>query len=458
MVYDGGDRIATEGEICISGDKLYESGKNSCFEYVDYIYKSKYQFFNGKGHRVLQESSVASAYKCDVDTDTGELSNCSKYNNQLPVCVNDASTSTSCIEDAADDTYCIKSNNIYKNMQGSCTLETTTTLIPDTNPKYYYFDKEFKLISEIDTNSKIYASYECVNGGSVACTPLTEKSKGDVIRTPNSVKMCIGPGISIPLLNDSIMYDTFNADAFAGLSAGIHTYKTIGKGIIYIDETETEGLPECDPADPADPAGRRADPADPADLAGNPPKADDVCKSGGNEVSYCIYNNAIYKTDKSSGNKCDVITATAKGSYISYYDKDYNVINSVSTTSKIRYAYKCSFGDGPVIEECTLLRGYTISGSYVVMCSGSTYDDCIVLNKGSTSACKANNGSIKLGGSAVCFGTNEVTLPAAAATDPKYIAFKSTGLNPAYGVSGSGGFVFLELTSSYAIAKGKETK
>jgi len=250
--------------------------------------------------------------------------------------------------------------------------------------------------------------------------------------------MCIGLGTSIPLLNDADKYNTFipEDDVFAGegYEAVKKTYKTIGKGIIYIDETIPSGLPTCDAVGDS---------------------VDGGCKSSEVAVSYCtkevVSKLGIYKSDPSGG-KCNLITKTDHGE-ITYYKKDYDRETTVTLTSKIRYAYKCTFDGNGKADECTLLRGYTISGSYVVMCSGSKYDDCIVSNKGSTSACKAtaNEGSIKSGGLAVCFGTNEVTLPTAAATAPNYIAFKSTGLNPAYGVQADGKYVLMELTSNYAV-------
>ncbi|OUM64193.1 hypothetical protein PIROE2DRAFT_9095 [Piromyces sp. E2] len=92
---------AADGEICVgSSGKLYESGKETCREYVDYKYKSKYQFFNARYKRVLRQKSIVGAYRCTVDTTNGRLSDCNIYVNKLPM-ITTVPSGTPCVEGAA---------------------------------------------------------------------------------------------------------------------------------------------------------------------------------------------------------------------------------------------------------------------------------------------------------------------------------------------------------------------
>jgi len=247
---------AKEGEVCINlEDKIfYESGKDSCYEYkdLDPKYKSSIHYFNTKFKRVLPKSSLTLEpiiYECINDKDKlptcatpfegkckdasdvtsvvnfckestnfyktmgnscvktsiseGQLLNCQLNNHRLPICEQVANTEASCMENTDKEIYCVDSAGadakIYQSTSTSCSLFNNLTNTPlGTRKTYFYFDKEFKRIEMITDTTKIYASYYCTNySGSFVCNTIEIQEFGEIIKTPNSVEMCISNGNSI---------------------------------------------------------------------------------------------------------------------------------------------------------------------------------------------------------------------------------------------------------------------
>ncbi|OUM68891.1 hypothetical protein PIROE2DRAFT_3271, partial [Piromyces sp. E2] len=446
---------AADGEIC-----------ETCREYVDYKYKSEYQFFNARYKRVLRQKSIVSAYRCTVDTTNGRLSDCNIYVNKLPM-ITTVPTGALCVEGAAEQTFFINSVDgvIYQSMPDGCTLFTTTDLIPTGETKYFYFDKEFRLIDTVDQVTEIYAYYQCDNlEGTITCTEEVGKPKGVIVRTPNSIEMCTDKGKSIPLVNTStnpVSYfslEVNNEKDFAGISStGPFTLKTTGKSIIKIDSSTMDNLPTCYES----PSGRKRA-IDPSD----------VCKTGeggAKEVNYCIGNtdNKIYKSNSSSAdNKCNPVTSTTT-TEILFFDWNYETVDSVDTSKPIKLTYKCTFtGDGTskTVDQCTLIQGHVITDSDVVVtCSGLKNDECSVKQKSSLPGC--GEGSVKSGGNSICFGTKEINIPSISNAPVKYIAFASNNFNPNYGVEKGtqhllelafveSGTSYVTVTNTYSLGNG----
>ncbi|OUM64192.1 hypothetical protein PIROE2DRAFT_9094 [Piromyces sp. E2] len=308
-------------------------------------------------------------------------------------------------------------------MSDGCTLYTTTDLIPTGETKYFYFDKEFRLIDTVDQVTEIYAYYQCGNPeGTISCTEVAGKSKGVIVRTPNSIEMCTDKGKSIPLVNTSINPVSYfplevnNEKDFAGISStGPFTLKTTGKSIIKIDSSTTNSLPTCYES----PSGRKrvVDAAD---------------------VNYCIGNtdNKINKSNPSSAeNKCNPVTSTIT-TEILFFDRNYERVDAVDTSKPIKLAYKCTFtggGTSKTVDQCTIIQGHVITDSDVVVtCSGLKNDECFVKQKSSLPGC--GESSVKTGENSICFGASEINIPSISNAHVKYIAFKSTDFNPNYGV------------------------
>jgi len=163
-----------------------------------------------------------------------------------------------------------------------------------------------------------------------------------------------------------------------------------------------------------------------------------------NESKYCISNNVIYKSEVK---KCTILTGTKNSSAISYYEaSDYNEITPGFTTAEY-IVYQCKFNssDGKA-EKCTLIKGYTTSGSDLIQCNGWKGETCSVITK---ATCDKDNGII--GTQGVCFSSDAskyVALPTG--EDTMVIAFEVTDTNEIYGIHGDD-IVVLSLKSDQAI-------
>jgi len=134
--------------------------------------------------------------------------------------------------------------------------------------------------------------------------------------------------------------------------------------------------------------------------------------------------NSDGKKIQTGDTTCTDITAasvnlSSAGSVVLLFDSDgHKVTPPDSGSVKNVVGYQCTFtgsGGNVVLDSCALIKGYAISGSTVVQCSGWKKEGCTIVT---LSAC-ADGDEGKMGtGNKVCFNTNGTSLPAASATTP----------------------------------------
>ena len=180
-----------------------------------------------------------------------------------------------------------------------------------------------------------------------------------------------------------------------------------------------------------------------------------TAQSDCNDDTVFKFDSSNKKIQTGTSNNCADITATSvnlssAGSVVLLFDSDGHQVN-VPTSGSIKnvVGYQCTFaGTGSVtLQSCALIKGYAISGSTVVQCSGWKKEGCTIAT---LSAC-ADGDEGKMGtGNKVCFNTNGTSLPAASATTPSYIGFVSTKVNELYGIF-EDAVTFIQLTANGAI-------
>ncbi|OUM70380.1 hypothetical protein PIROE2DRAFT_1537 [Piromyces sp. E2] len=473
---------AGEGEVCQHTDgKFYESGKEACFEYRDRT-GAKLQYFNTAYRHILPETTITTepiVYECTPENlpecygnpatgvecqkaseevvpfciksgkvyktgggkcqsytpSDGELLGCVVNKHELPVCEQVADTSKACMAQGKDDTYCFDddSDTLYITKDGKCKLYTDEEVVPDTATKYFYFDKEFRLISSVGETAKIYTGYGCVKvpgTDPVTCEVIEVRAEGELIRTPTTVGMCLSGGAMMSLTTQTPPeYRDINAGAykFAGITGGAeHKVKATGKSIVKIGVAVN--LATC--------------------------KAAANCNDGTNEVDACIFEDVIYVNVDGTCGKLTYTGETAPA--VVFFGRDHTKANSytyvaasdISTDTTLHLAYKCTFDGTKKATACEKVTGYAITDSYLMSCSGLEGDACTVQAKGSDATCTTGEGLLNTGGASLCFGSRKVDLPTAEGI--KYVAFKATQDHEAF-TAAAGKLVMLELAKDYAM-------
>jgi len=197
-------------------------------------------------------------------------------------------------------------------------------------------------------------------------------------------------------------------------------------------------------------------------LSGSEVKEDEACQTDTNEVDSCINNNIIYIRKEVTTNTfhCTKLTHsfTSGNSDVVHFTRNYSNKNSftysssITSNSKLSFAYKCEFDAKKIATKCELFKGhyitFTTNSGYIVSCSGLKDDECSITSIGSDTDCTSGEGTIKSGGGAICFGSRKIDLPTTQAV--QYIAFKATSYNKGYGAK-KGDIVLLELSNNYAM-------
>jgi len=265
-------------------------------------------------------------------------------------------------------------------------------------------------------------------------TTVTSCSKaGGLVNSSGTIKICSTESDSSP---SSIAYDSAGSDTyktielaedgdFPGGNKGKISVKISAGGYVLLLEEAT--LPTC------------------TYTSSNKSCFPSSVTYAQNESKYCISNNVIYKSEVK---KCTILTGTKNSSAISYYKaSNYNEITTDFTTAEY-IVYQCKFNssDGKA-EKCTLIKGYTTSGSNLIQCNGWKGEACSVITKAN---CDKDNG--KIGNEGVCFSSTDTTKDIALPTgeDTMVIAFEITDTNEIYGIHG-GDIVVLSLKSDQAI-------
>jgi len=269
------------------------------------------------------------------------------------------------------------------------------------------------MIETINNNEVIYTSYKCQSDDT--CEINGDKTVGELIRTPTSVEMCLDIKKSISLTqSEQIYYSIAPSNSKFVVNLGdkdSFLLKTTGKSIVKIVslaavQSDMATLPTC---------------------KGSPDA--DVCKdneSPNPEVNYCILNDVIYKKGSTS---CDKLTSTTASSVgITMFKGTGATVDVTTTVGEAEYAYRCLYDDNNS-EDCFIVKGYVVSSSSVIGCSGYANDKCVVT--AITNCASTVDGKIgKEGGKiSVCVGGKALVN---ATEKPTYVAYKSTTTNDIY--------------------------
>ncbi|OUM70384.1 hypothetical protein PIROE2DRAFT_1541 [Piromyces sp. E2] len=456
---------AVEGEVCFvtTAKKFYESGRESCVEMKDQDRRQRFLHFNAQHKRILPQTKITGRpviYECQVaelstlgtcdtapnssaeckvsssaieyckkngvvyrtegdscvEAEEGELYNCALNRHTLPSC----GTFVTCL----DEGYCIDDNGkLHVKVSGSCQLVDIKT------NAVWYFDKEFKRMDEVTSDSIIYTRYSCVAESDV-CNIVADKALGEVIRmAPHQLEMCLGVGVTLPLLSTSSgqSYHAFipGSGEFAGLGTGsaVINIKSTGNSIIQITGAAA-ALTTCS-------AGTTTDNLECSSTAG----------------VYCINDgNVIVKGDPFTCTKLEHTTESTTAPY--FFDKEGKLVESVADDT-IAKAYTCAFDADKTAETCVLLKGYAVDGSNVVTCNGVTGDTCIVSDL--TTCTTGEDGRLgrdSSGKASLCLGDRALNLP----ETPGYYAYPAPADNVVFttNVYGKGKFTLLRVGPDYA--------
>jgi len=343
----------------------------------------------------------------------------------LEECTNIESGSL-CVEEAAVNSVCRKGDKLYMSESSSCTK--VATLLDNVNRITLYFDEYFMKKSTIDG---VKAVYKCnnrkgeltsceVSGSSPGSLIYTETEQGGV--TQKLIKMCLNHDTTANTNSIGIHmgsgYETIQmekSNSFPGLSTpGANTVDVLWNHVLLMKEDES--LPECDA-----------------------PVKNSLCKSNGEIVKQCLYNNKILYISNESKSSCDIMTGTSNRYSFIYFDHNDDIIDEDNVRPEygnLKYIYKCEYDSSGNAERCYIVRGYVIVNGFIINCNG--WSSCSFTRINNNGNCiDAKEGSISGDGTRICFdmpegqATKEIVLPNNYST--KYILFQTGSTNGIYG-------------------------
>ncbi|OUM70374.1 hypothetical protein PIROE2DRAFT_1531, partial [Piromyces sp. E2] len=352
----------------------------------------------------------------------------------LDECENTESGSK-CMAQATAGDVCRSSTTgkIYASGEESC--EEVASPLDSAGEVKFYFSATYAFTSSAST-ADVKTVYRCnQRNGVLSSCEKSVQSPGGLIYTQSGgakdVKLCVNelesPAANSKAVNANQGYQTIyseKVDAFPGASLpGVSTIMMEKYNPYLVKEMET--LPDCDVM-----------------VSGK------VCKTNGNDVTFCVMNKVLYQ---SGADSCTKVTGTGKYSFI-YFDSTGQAISesSLNPRSDLAFIYKCDYGTGGEAERCVKVQGYVVRNNVLINCNG--WHHCTVARvNGKAEACKdVGEGTMTGNGKSICFdiGGEEVVkerLPTAA-NSPRYVMFKAAMANALYGQN-ENDVVVLALTS-----------
>ena len=337
----------------------------------------------------------------------------------LEECTNIESGSL-CVEEAAANSVCRKGDKLYMSESSSCTK--VATLLDNVNRITLYFDNSYMNInSEVksSTSDNVKAVYKCNNrNGELSSCEVSSSSPGSLIYSQSAgqiklTKICVNHA---PVSNNvgidySAGYKTIQmekANSFPGLSTpGTNTVDILWNHVLLMKKDEL--LPECDA-----------------------PVKNSLCKSNGEIVKQCLYNNKILYISNESKSSCDIMTGTSNRYSFIYFDHNDDIIDENDVRPEygnLKYIYKCEYDGSGNAERCYIVRGYVIINGFIINCNGWSSCSFTRINSEGNSCLDAREGTIRGDGTRICFETNEKSLT----YGTEYIFFKAESTNEVYG-------------------------
>ncbi|OUM70379.1 hypothetical protein PIROE2DRAFT_1536 [Piromyces sp. E2] len=429
-VCSGVVEAANDGTHCVRGRKIYKNtvhgSSGSCALVVGDLANDKEYFaFDAQGKRLDKAgvlagavaNSVSSTYIC-TDAGSKAISDCQLTGNQIPDCTSEGKVVGSACLDNGAVMIVTDAQGAKASINGSCGADAK-----------YYFNEDFKPVAG-DVPSAIKYAYICGSANSADCTPVYVNTVGEVDVGGNVPMVCTSDSDAdaVGVGDSTVRYTGFTVDApadFPGTVGGkldIHVKVTKEKSIVKVAYGGA-GLGQCDNAN--------------NDVGG--------CQVSSANVGACVADKSSYKISVTTARpKCKALTGTGGTSKYYYFNQASVEQSTIDANTQISYAYKCSFGgsgESQALSRCDPVTGYTIQGSYGVVCSGLEGEACTVHT---LSTCTSTDEG-KLGRNGqrifVCFGRTAVDLPTDATTVS--VAFLVKEFNAYYGTYG---ITFLRLT------------